>query len=171
MDAKLVFDPSKFDGDMGHKEFVIPEAGSQVALVVRRDTTEWRKSKRTGNEYLNIRLEVLNGPAKGYWLYYTVPTGDYMIAFLGRLLQAMGYNMNEKMEFSIDEIIGKRCEAKIRHEVNNGTNRAVINYFMKHNPKVYEIADNKASVIKTKPAKPELPDADETQEDDNGLPF
>jgi len=121
-----------------------------------------------------VKLEVLNGASAGYWLWYTVPTGEYQMAFLGRLLTAMNIDITKKVEVSIDGLVGKRCIAKIRHETRNGGTKAVVNYFRPYDAEIANIKDAGASVKKRSAPKPPDPlDAieDEGGVDDDDLPF
>lgn len=168
----LRFNPDEVEGDDSPRNIVLPEANSDVVAVIRKDATELRTSKTSGNQYLNVKLEVLTGAGKGYWLFYSVPSGQYQSTFLGRLLTGCGVDTRTARDVAVSELAGMRCRVHIKHVVSGGKTKAEIQYFLKYDASVKTIADNTAQVTPNaapKASRPATPAAQET--DDDNLPF
>lgn len=168
-DDVMMFNPDEAGEE---RKFEIPAADSEVVLVVRKEATEWRNSKRTGNRYLNVRLETMSGPGKGYWFYYTIPEGQYQSSFLGRLMDACGLDTKSRTKVTIGMLIGCRCKVRVKHEVRDGERRAVINYFLKYDPAIEGMTDDKPKVTRTASSAPVRADSPSmAKEAHDDLPF
>jgi hypothetical protein len=145
----MTFSNKEFkDTDKGKKSFDIPPAGAEVVLVVRKDGTEERVSKTTGNKYQQVKMETISDVGRGYFFYYTIPEGEYQMSFLGRMLEAMGFDLKKVKAVDFNKLVGKRCRAKVKHELRGGESRASINYFLPYNAQIEAVTADAAASVK-----------------------
>jgi hypothetical protein len=121
--------------------FDIPPAGAEVVAIIRQKDTEFRTSSNTGNRYLNVKAEVLSTQGRGYYLFYTVPEGQYQASFLGRLLDGIGIDTTKRVKLSVSMLHNKRFRARIKHETRDGKTRAIIHYFLRYDPAIDKVPD------------------------------
>jgi len=165
--SQVKFDFAEFKAsDKGVAKFEMPPADVEAVCIVRKDGTEERVSKTSGNKYQQVKLEIISDPGRGYYLYYSIPGGEFQMSFLGRLLEALGFDLRKVKAVDYNKLVGKRCRAKIKHELRGGVTRAVINYFMPYNKQIEAIEAKEAASIDDTTAKP-----DEEGTSDENMPF
>jgi hypothetical protein len=70
------------------------------------------------------------------------------MSFLGRLLDACGFDVSKPFNFEPKALHGKRCRVKVKHEMRNGNERAVVNYFLRYDKAIEQIPDHGPVVSK-----------------------
>ena len=152
----MEFDYKSYQGQSkGKKSFDMPPPGSDVVAIIRKEGTEERVSKRTGNKYWQVKLEVIGDVGNGYYLYYSIPEGEYQLSFLGRLLEATGIDLKKVKKVDIMKLVGKKVRVRIKHELQNGASKAVINYFLPYNAQIEGVAASEPAVVENEPAAAE----------------
>ena len=94
-----------------------------------------------------MKLEVISDVGRGYYLYYTIPEGEYQMSFLGRLLEALGIDLRKVKSVDFMKLVGKRCRAKIKNETRGGETRASVNYFMPYSDKIEVVKEDGAASV------------------------
>jgi hypothetical protein len=70
------------------------------------------------------------------------------MSFLGRMLEAMGFDLKKVKAVDFNKLVGKRCRAKVKHELRGGESRASINYFLPYNAQIEAVTADAAASVK-----------------------
>lgn len=134
------------DGGAKKKSFEMPPAGADVIAIIRKDGTE-EKTSAKGNKYWQVKMEIIGDVGTGYYLYYSIPEGEYQMSFLGRLLEATGIDIKKVKNVDILKLVGKKVRVRIKHEMRGGSTKAVINYFLAYNSSIEGMSAPEPAVV------------------------
>ena len=116
------YNPNDYDPE---RSFAIPEIGpTRVKIVEAKE-----KTSHSGNEMMELTLEILEGIAKGSKLWDYVVYNQYAGAKFGSILHSCGKDPTVKRNISTSLLIGLEGVVEVKHETYEGNKRAKVNYW------------------------------------------
>lgn len=136
------------------RAFELPNAGAYTATVMDCEET---KSKSNDNTMFEFRLSIVGGDGEFQFREYTVFTPKMMWK-VRQMLRAFGISPSEDIDIDPNDLVGKTCEIKVKHETSgNYTNLKVEEWI--------------ASKETEKPKKKKQLDEKNDQVEDDDIPF